>query len=62
LRKDSLLGATLDNRFGDDVYLKTTAYHHSNEGQGHWYTPYTPSTNGCQFLSAPQNIRSAATV
>ncbi|WP_423681242.1 TonB-dependent receptor [Undibacterium sp. WLHG33] len=46
LRKDSLLGATLDNRFGDDVYLKTTAYHHSNEGQGHWYTPYTPSTNG----------------
>lgn len=46
LRKDSLLGATLDNRFGDDVFLKTTAYHHSNEGQGHWYTPYTASTNG----------------
>jgi iron complex outermembrane receptor protein len=46
LRKDSLFGATLENKLGESTYLKTTYYHHSNEGQGHWYTPYTPSTNG----------------
>lgn len=46
LRKDYLFGATLDNKLGESTYLKTTVYHHSNEGQGHWYTPYTPSTNG----------------
>ena len=46
LRRDSLLGATLNSNFGNMVDLKTTVYHHSDEGQGHWYTPYTASTNG----------------
>jgi iron complex outermembrane receptor protein len=52
LRKDSLFGATLDNRLTNSVDLKTTVYHHSNDGQGHWYTPYTPSATG-----APISIR-----
>jgi len=46
LRKDSLIGATLDSYLSDAMTLKTTAYHHSNQGQGHWYTPYQASTNG----------------
>jgi len=46
LRKDSLIGATLDSNLSDVIALKTTAYHHSDQGQGHWYTPYAPSTNG----------------
>ena len=46
LRKDGLMGATLDSNLSDAVTVKTTAYHHSDEGQGHWYTPYQASTNG----------------
>ena len=46
LRKDSLIGTTLDSNLSDAVTVKTTAYHHSDEGQGHWYTPYQASTNG----------------
>ncbi|MDO8177488.1 MAG: TonB-dependent receptor [Undibacterium sp.] len=52
LRKDYLFGATLDNKLTDAVDLKTTVYHHSNDGQGHWYTPYTASATG-----APISIR-----
>ncbi|MEB0174398.1 TonB-dependent receptor, partial [Undibacterium sp. CCC1.1] len=44
LRRDSLLGATLNSNFGSMVDLKTTVYHNSDEFQGHWYTPYTAST------------------
>lgn len=40
LRKDTLGGLTLDLNLGSGVELKTTIYHHDNEGQGHWYTPY----------------------
>jgi len=40
LRKDTLGGLTLDLAFGPSFGLKTTIYHHDNEGQGHWYTPY----------------------
>ncbi|MCU6433249.1 TonB-dependent receptor [Undibacterium sp. Jales W-56] len=46
LRKDYLFGSTLENKLGNSTYLKTTYYHHTNEGQGHWYTPYVASTNG----------------
>src|SRR5450830_740993 len=45
-REDILIGATLDSNLSDVIALKTTAYHHSDQGQGHWYTPYAPSTNG----------------
>ncbi|MYN43975.1 TonB-dependent receptor [Pseudoduganella sp. FT93W] len=40
LRKDTLGGLTLDLNFGSHVNLNSTIYHHDNEGQGHWYTPY----------------------
>ncbi|HEX5755165.1 MAG TPA: TonB-dependent receptor [Arenimonas sp.] len=46
LRDDDLasLGAEFNPR--DDLRLRATAYHHRNDGQGHWYTPYNASTNG----------------
>ncbi|MFZ6658948.1 TonB-dependent receptor [Undibacterium sp. TJN19] len=44
LRKDSLAGATLRMKLSESADLKTTVYHHSNEGQGHWYTPYNASS------------------
>lgn len=43
LRKDKLMGAALDMALTDDLRLKSTFYTHSNQGQGHWYTPYTAS-------------------
>ena len=50
LRKDTLGGLTLDLAFGPNFDLKTTIYHHDNEGQGHWYTPYVP-TNAANPIS-----------
>lgn len=44
LRKDKLAGATFSWQLSDNTELKTTLYHHSNEGQGHWYTPYSPTS------------------
>ncbi len=44
LRKDRLAGANLKLAISDTIDLVTTVYHHSNEGQGHWYTPYTASS------------------
>lgn len=46
LRKDTLAGITLDAKLADSLRLKTTVYHHDNDGRGLWYTPYTPSPNG----------------
>jgi iron complex outermembrane receptor protein len=44
LRRDWLGGVALDVALTPSARLKTTVYHHENEGQGHWYTPYTPSS------------------
>jgi iron complex outermembrane receptor protein len=44
LRRDTLGGVALDLRLSESSRLKATVYHHENEGQGHWYTPYTPSS------------------
>ncbi|MGZ3183384.1 MAG: TonB-dependent receptor [Telluria sp.] len=44
LRKDKLGALTLDLDFGNGVTSKTSAYMHHNDGQGHWFTPYTPSS------------------
>ncbi|MDM5181697.1 TonB-dependent receptor [Massilia sp. DJPM01] len=44
LRRDTLGGATLDARLSGAVALKSTVYHHSHQGQGHWYTPYSPTS------------------
>lgn len=43
LRKDKLMGVALDLALTDDVRLKSTFYHHTNQGQGQWYTPYVAS-------------------
>jgi len=46
LRTDVLAGGTFDLALTDDVRVKATAYHHSDDGRGLWYTPYTPSPSG----------------
>jgi iron complex outermembrane receptor protein len=43
LRRDLLVGATLSQRVGT-TYWSATLYSHRNRGQGHWYTPYLPSS------------------
>jgi iron complex outermembrane recepter protein len=43
LRKDALMGAAMDLALTDDLRLKATVYHHTDNGQGHWYTPYVAS-------------------
>lgn len=50
LRKDTIGGLTLDLQLLSNLNLKTTIYHHDNEGQGHWYTPYVP-TNAANPIS-----------
>ncbi|HEX5391665.1 MAG TPA: TonB-dependent receptor [Rhodocyclaceae bacterium] len=44
LRKDWLMGTTLDAKMADDLRWKTTLYHHKNKGAGLWVTPYTASS------------------
>jgi iron complex outermembrane receptor protein len=46
LRKDTLAGATLDAKLAENLRLKTTVYHHKNDGRGLWFTPYTASPDG----------------
>ncbi len=45
LRKDHLAGATLELVASPALAGRITAYHHSNQGQGHWYTPYQASSS-----------------
>jgi iron complex outermembrane recepter protein len=44
LRDDWLGSLSGDFSLTDAVTLKTTAYYHRNEGQGHWFTPYIVSS------------------
>jgi iron complex outermembrane receptor protein len=44
LRKDHLAGLALELELSDAVRFKSTLYHHKNQGQGQWYTPYSPSS------------------
>ncbi|CAM3703926.1 TonB-dependent receptor [Roseateles saccharophilus] len=46
LRKDTLAGVTLDTKLAEGLRLKTTVYHHKNDGRGLWFTPYTASPDG----------------
>ncbi|HEX7454833.1 MAG TPA: TonB-dependent receptor [Gallionella sp.] len=57
LRKDNLMGTTLDVALSDAARLKTTYYKHDDIGQGHWYTPYqaSPTING--VVGLPISIR-----
>jgi iron complex outermembrane receptor protein len=58
LRKDTIGGLTLDLRLTPNVDLKTTIYHHDNEGQGHWYTPYvkTDASNPISLRTTEYSI------
>jgi iron complex outermembrane receptor protein len=44
VRKDKLGGVALNLNLAPTLSAKLTAYHHGNEGQGHWYTPYTQTS------------------
>lgn len=44
LRKDHLAGLAVDAKITDSLQLKSSLYHHGDEGQGHWYTPYSQSS------------------
>lgn len=44
LRKDKLGALTLDLDLGSGLTLKTSVYGHRNDGQGHWYTPYSATS------------------
>lgn len=46
LRKDWLMGITLDSQLTENTSLKTTLYHHDNDGTSLWFTPYRPSPGG----------------
>ena len=44
LRDDNLYAVNTDIALGDAGTFKAQMYRHTNDGQGHWVTPYTPSS------------------
>ncbi|WP_162818090.1 TonB-dependent receptor [Aquirhabdus parva] len=50
LREDWLAGATLDYFLTDHASIKTTVYHHNQEGTGTWWLPNPPVVNGTPVL------------
>lgn len=44
LRDDELIGVNGFFKLNEKLDFKTTVYYHHNKGQGHWYTPYFPSS------------------
>lgn len=44
LRDDNLYALNTDIAIGDGGSVKAQVYRHTNEGQGHWVTPYSPSS------------------
>ncbi|WP_386069542.1 TonB-dependent receptor [Tahibacter sp. UC22_41] len=44
LRDDDLVGLSGDFGLGEGLNLRLGSYYHNNEGQGHWFTPYAPSS------------------
>jgi len=44
LRNDELIGINSFFKLNEKLGFKTTVYYHHNKGQGHWYTPYFPSS------------------
>ena len=43
LRRDLLIGSTLNLRLPFNLNFKATPYIHRDDGRGTWFTPYTPS-------------------
>lgn len=52
LRKDTIGAVSLAYPLTDSLKLDLTGYGHQNDGQGLWFTPYTPTPGG-----ASQSIR-----
>lgn len=52
LRKDTLGAVNFTYPLTDSLKLDVTGYGHQNDGQGLWFTPYTPTPGG-----APMSIR-----
>jgi iron complex outermembrane receptor protein len=50
LRQDLLTGATLDYDLTRKASIKTTVYHHEQEGTGTWWLPNPPVVNGTPKL------------
>ena len=46
LRDDTIGALTLNYPITDTLSVSLTGYGHKNEGQGLWYTPYTPTAAG----------------
>jgi iron complex outermembrane receptor protein len=44
LRDDDLYAANTEVGLGETGVFRAQVYRHTNEGQGHWVTPYTPSS------------------
>ncbi|MFN7211717.1 MAG: TonB-dependent receptor [Lysobacteraceae bacterium] len=44
LRDDNLYALNLETGLGDGGSFRAQAYRHTNEGQGHWVTPYSASS------------------
>ena len=44
LRDDDLVGLNGEFGLSEGLTLRLGSYYHKNEGQGHWFTPYTPSS------------------
>lgn len=44
LRDDNLYAANTEVAFGENSLFKAQVYRHTNEGQGHWVTPYSASS------------------
>ena len=59
VRDDDLYGVTLDVPVSDTIAFNATAYRHTDNGQGLWWTPYVPSpTWGAPgSTAAPLSIR-----
>jgi iron complex outermembrane receptor protein len=46
LRDDTLAAVAFDAKLAEGLRLKTTVYHHTDDGRGLWYTPYVASPDG----------------
>ena len=59
VRDDELYGLSLKLPLTDKIKLDATAYGHTNEGQGLWYTPYvaSPGFGTAGSTAAPLSIR-----
>jgi iron complex outermembrane receptor protein len=44
LRDDDLVGLSGEFGLAEGLTLRLGSYYHQNKGQGHWFTPYTPSS------------------